>query len=168
MQTRTKEDYERALSQDLRDCLSLFNKKIVTISGMPTPAGARGLLHVKVNAPGYILNPNGGAPIRITDPEFFLLIYQNYLDNGVRVYFPDKKKNASMNAFQSGGQCIDEWDPEKCSICSTIEKVVLDIIHDKSVSRPESPANSSLIMWQEEMTKKGVFPTINPALIYAK
>lgn len=74
---------------------------------------------------------------------------------------------ASPNVFRSGDACIDTWVPFRSSLITVVEKLVRDMIHDPSVTRYDSMANSELEDWHKAGVASGSFPTIDPKLLYA-
>ena len=74
---------------------------------------------------------------------------------------------ASPNVFRSGNACIDTWIPFTSSLTTVVDKLVHDMIHDPTVTRYDSMANSSVAQWHKDGVAVGRFPTIAPKLLYA-
>ncbi|MCD8068983.1 MAG: hypothetical protein LUE87_08870, partial [Lachnospiraceae bacterium] len=69
--------------------------------------------------------------------------------------------------FRSGSACIDNWIPFTSSLVTVVEKLVHDMIHDPTVTRYDSMANSDMAQWHRNGVAAGRFPTIAPKLLYA-
>ena len=113
----------------------------------------------------YITGKNDTNPKPTNSIVFYIDVPYGYPKAGPTVYYEPNKILASVNAFTSGRQCIDEWHYDEASashnstLVGTVRKTVMDIIHDTVVTNYASVANGSLIQWQKEMTAKKKFPT---------
>lgn len=126
------------------------------------------LLYLKftVNAPTYYITGSGDKEPKATDSIVFSIsVPYGYPKSGPTVNYEPGKMLASVNAFVSGRQCIDDWHYDEQSsahnstLVGTVRKTVMDIIHDSVVTNYESVANRELIIWQQNMTANHKFPT---------
>lgn len=71
-------------------------------------------------------------------------------------YAPDRHL-ASPNVGRSGWACIDEWKVGVSSMLTVGDKLLHDMIHDPSVTRYDSVANSDVVAWaQARRRRRGV------------
>ncbi len=165
-----------ALRNDEREMLDAFNPDKVKIESIETPTGMMAKYKVKVNVPThYLENDSLNNPIPTDSIVFYIEVLNGYPKTKPRVYYPSGKRLASVNVFSPercngmrAAQCTDEWYPKTSSLFLLVEKTVRDIIHDPSVCRYDSMANSSLEAWHKEKVKNKLFPTIDPAELYRK
>lgn len=152
------------VKNELDDIKALITDKIV----MERIRKDGSLLYLKftVNAPTYyITGKNDTNPKSTNSIVFYIDVPYGYPKAGPTVYYESGKMLASVNAFTSGRQCIDDWhyDEESAannsSLVGTVRKTVMDIIHDAVVSNYESVANGSVKEWQQRMTASHKFPT---------
>ena len=81
-------------------------------------------------------------------------------------YAPDRHL-ASPNVGRSGWACIDEWKVGVSSMLTVGDKLLHDMIHDPSVTRYDSVANSDVVAWHKRGVERGAFPTIAPKELWA-
>lgn len=160
----TDEEKREMLVNEMRDVLLLVTDK-VKINDIETD-DYLARFEVKVQAPTYYLTSRtDNNPKPTNEIIFYVDIPDNYPVDGPHVYYSPDKYLASINVYGSGTQCIDTWrfNPEHAgantTLVGTIRKTVMDIIHDPSVSRYDSMANSKLADWQREKTASGELPT---------
>jgi len=162
----TNEDKVDILKNEYRDMLEMVTNKVNIKSIDPKP-GFIAQFEVTVNAPSYYITGSGDTNPKPTDQmKFYVEIPEEYPDKaGPHVYYAQGKYLASINAYRNGSQCIDKWvyDPEHAgrntTLSGAVRKTIMDIIHDPTVSRYDSMANSSLESWQRSKTSSGEFPT---------
>lgn len=160
----TDEEKREMLVNEIRDVLLLVSDKVKINEIETDDYLAR--FEVKVQAPTYYLTGStDNNPKPTNEIIFYVDIPDNYPVDGPHVYYSPDKYLASINTYKSGTQCIDKWEyhPEHAgantTLVGTIRKTVMDIIHDPSVSRYDSMANSKLADWQREKTASGELPT---------
>ena len=81
-------------------------------------------------------------------------------------YAPDRHL-ASPNVGRSGWAYIDEWKVGVSSMLTVGDKLLHDMIHDPSVTRYDSVANSDVVAWHKRGVERGAFPTIAPKELWA-
>lgn len=161
-QNITADESREALRNDLRELLEMFNPQLVRIEELTAPAGSMYLAKITLLAPCYIVtSENDTEPKRVESNWFYLDVLDGYPKTKPKVYFDYNRRNAGMNTFVSGAECIDMWRANS-SIGNAVEKTLRDMIHDPDVSNEKSPACSALIAWQKELTVRGILPTIKP------
>ena len=171
MSNVSERDSIEALRNDYYEVLTAFNPEIITITKLrPEDSSDMCLLKVHVDAPCYVLKgKNSNSPQMVGSNDFFVRVKNGYPSTKPVVYFNDNAINASVNTFKSdGNQCIDTWNPATSSLKRAIEKTIRDIIHDPTVTKYHSMANSSLKEWQQDLTSRGLLPTIDPAILLKK
>ncbi len=165
-----------ALRNDEREMLAAFNPEKVRIEPTEAPTGMMSKYKVTVNVPTHYLEDNElKNPIPTNSIVFYVEVLNGYPKTKPRVYYPSGKRLASVNVFAPDAhnrmrcaQCTDEWYPKTSSLFLLVEKTVRDIIHDPSVCRYDSMANTSLETWHKENVKNKRFPTVDPAELYRK
>ena len=161
-QNITADESLEALRNDRRELYEMFNPQLVRIEELTAPAGSMYLAKITLMAPCYIVtSENDTEPKRVESNWFYLDVLDGYPDTKPKVYFEPHRRNAGMNTFVSGSECIDMWRKHS-SIGNAVEKTLRDMIHDPDVSNEKSPACSALIAWQKDLTARGILPTIKP------
>jgi len=160
----SKETVEILKNEYVEVLESVTNK--VKIERLKAPVGSLLLLKFTVLAPTYYITGAGDNSPKATDSiVFYIDIKNGYPRTKPSVYYEPGKILASVNAFTSGAQCIDQWFYDathagrNSTLIGTVRKTLMDIIHIPSVSRYDSMANGSLKDWQMRMTQNGSLPT---------
>lgn len=163
---RTVDESVLSLRNDYEEVLRFFNPKIVDIKRVSPPEGCMCKLQVTVHAPTYYLTtPEDITPKPMVDMSFFIDVKDGYPDIKPLTYYGSNCRLASVNVWDNGVQCTDEWLANS-SLRSIIDKTVRDIILDPDVTKFDSMANNRIKVWREQMEKDRRIPTINPAMIY--
>lgn len=139
----------------------------VTLTRERAPEGCVCLWRFDVKAPTHYLESASDKMPKATDSiTFWIKVKEGFPREKPEVYYDVKKHLASVNAYRSGAQCIDDWiyDPNHAgnnsTLVKTVEKTIKDIIHDPSVSRFDSMANSDVMDWQKANIQNHSFPTV--------
>lgn len=159
-------DVVEAITNEYQDIRDMLTDK-VKVERLPAPAGSDCLWKFVVYAPAYIIKQYGDThPVRVDHIVFYLDVKHGFPKAKPEVRYEKGQILASINTFASNGvQCIDDWlydemnAGKNSSLAGTVRKTLMDIIHEPSVSRYDSMANSSLADWQRSMTEKKAFPT---------
>ena len=164
----TEEDSIEALKNDYQEIVRKYNSKYVTIQRVQANAGEALHLKVTVKAPSHYLTSNDdSAPKPCNSMTADIICYPGYPLKSISVTYAKNHYLASPNVFRSGNACIDTWIPLTSSLTTVVDKLVRDMIHDPSVTRYDSMANSSVSQWHKDGVASGRFPTIQPKLLYA-
>lgn len=164
----TGEDSAEALKNDYQEIVRKYNPNYVTIQRIQAGTGEALHLKVTVQAPShYLASGEDSSPKACASMTVDIVCYPGYpLKPVMAAYAPDHYL-ASPNVFRSGNACIDTWIPFTSSLTTVVDKLVRDMIHDPSVTRYDSMANSSVAQWHREGVAAKRFPTIHPRLLYA-
>lgn len=164
----TAEDSAEALINDYHEIVRKYNSKYVTIQREQTELGEALHLKVTVKAPShYLTGSSDTSPKACKSMTADIICYPGYPLKSVAAYYAEDRYLASPNVFRSGGACIDKWIPFTSSLITVVDKLVRDMIHDPSVTRYDSMANSSMAAWHKDGVAAKQFPTISPKLLYA-
>lgn len=164
----TEEDSVEALKNDYQEIVRKYNPRYVEIQRVRAHAGEALHLKVTVKAPSYYLETNEDASPKACDSMTVdIICYPGYPIKAISAAYPADHYLASPNVFRSGNACIDNWIPFTSSLTTVVDKLVRDMIHDPSVTRYDSMANSMMEQWHRDGVSAGQFPTINPKLLYA-
>ena len=166
--TITNNDSLEALKNDYQEIKRKYNPQYVMIQRVQTIPGEALHLKVTVKAPSHYLTLNTDTlPKPCTSMTADIICYPGYPFKSVSASYAKDHYLASPNVFRSGHACIDAWIPFTSSLITVADKLLRDMIHDPSVTRYDSMANSSVSQWHKDGVKSGVFPTIPPKLLYA-
>lgn len=161
-----------AIKNEYKDICDMLSPNVTIRRLKPSP-GSLCSWEFTVNAPTYyVKNAYDRFPKRTDSIVFYFNIPSNYPKSGPHIYYPHNKMLASVNVYTSGTQCIDQWlyDAERSgsnsSLESAVRKTIMDIIHDPSVTRFDSMANSSLCCWQKSMFASGKLPTCSLSHVF--
>ena len=163
----TKEDSVEALKNDFEEVVRRYNPKYVTFKRVKAKPGE--WLHIKVTvnaASHYLESGSDSLPKECDSMTADIVCYRGYPLKSVSAYYSKNKYLASPNVFRSGAACIDAWIPFTSSLITVVDKLVRDMIHDPSVTRYDSMANTYLAQWHKDGVAAGIFPTIQPKLLY--
>lgn len=161
--TITDDDSIEAIRNDYRELMRRYNPRRVRIERMPAQSGEAAHLKLTVLAPSHYLTAETDTTPKPCDSmSCEIVIYMGYPLKGLRVYYPKDHFLASPNVFRHGAACIDKWIPYTSSLLTVTDKLVMDMIHNPTVTRYESPANQYVINWHKEGVANGAFPTIDP------
>lgn len=165
MANEVSRDTLEVLKNEYLEVLEGVTDKVKIERRNPSP-GSLLLLKFTVLAPTYYITGAGDNYPKATDKiVFYIDIKNGYPRTKPYVYYEHGKILASVNAFTSGAQCIDQWfydaghAGKNSTLMGTVRKTLMDIIHIPSVTRYDSMANSSLKDWQMRMTQNGSLPT---------
>lgn len=163
----TEEDSVEALKNDYQEIVRKYNPKYVAIQRVYAHAGEALHLKVTVKAPSHYLETNEDAsPKACESMTVDIICYPGYPIKAISAAYAADHYLASPNVFRSGSACIDNWIPFTSSLTTVVDKLVRDMIHDPSVTRYDSIANSMMEQWHQNSVSAGQFPTINPKLLY--
>lgn len=164
----TQEESNEAIENDFQLLKAKYNPKYVQITPLSPKAGEKLHLKITVKAPThYLSSADDKQPKACNEMSFELVVYLGYPIKEVAAFYSPQRHLASPNVFRNGDACIDEWMVFKSSIVSVADKLINDIIHNPTVTRYDSPANSDMIDWHKENCENGSFPTIEPKLLLA-
>lgn len=164
----TEEDSIEALKNDYQEIVRKYDSRFVIIQRVQANTGEALHLKVTVKAPSHYLTANDDSKPKPCDSMTAEIVcYPGYPLKSVAVTYAKDHYLASPNVFRSGNACIDTWIPFTSSLTTVVDKLVRDMIHDPSVTRYDSMANSSVSEWHKDGVASGRFPTIQPKLLYA-
>lgn len=164
----TDDDSVEALKNDFQEIVRKYNSKYVKIQRVQAKSGEAMHITVTVNAPShYLVTSEDSSPKPCDSMTADIICYPGYPLKAVSVTYAKDHYLASPNVFRSGNACIDTWIPFTSSLTTVVEKLVRDMVHDPSVTRYDSMANSSVSQWHKDGVASGRFPTMNPKLLYA-
>lgn len=164
----TEEDSVEALKNDYQEIVRKYNPRYVEIQRVHAHAGEALHLKVTVKAPSHYLETNEDASPKACDSMTVdIICYPGYPIKAISAAYAADHYLASPNVFRSGIACIDNWIPFTSSLTTVVDKLVRDMIHDPSVTRYDSIANSMMEQWHRDGVSAGQFPTIKPKLLYA-
>ena len=162
------EDSRLALKNDFDEILRNYDPNVVTIERCPTGPGEALHLKVTVHAPShYLVSATDTDPKPCDYMTAHVICYPGYPLKSIRAYYMSNYRLASPNVFSSGVACIDTWVPFTSSLVTVVEKLVHDMIHDPQVTRYDSVACHSMVIWHRSHAQAGEFPTIPPKSLYA-
>lgn len=163
----SEEDSIRAVVNDYKTLLRIYNPKYVDIKRLKTEDGEWMHLKITVHAKShYLCDSTDRTPKKCNQMSIHIIVYKGYPLRGIRAFYDSNRYLASPNVFTNGGACIDTWQPLKSNLSTVVEKTVNDMIHNPTVTKYESPANPGMIEWHKKGVKSGAFPTIHPRLLY--
>lgn len=166
--TITEDDSVEALRNDYDEVMRTYNPQYVKIERVKAEAGEAMHLKVTVKAPShYLTSQSDNSPKECDSMMVNIIAKPGYPFTALSASYSGSHYLASPNVFRSGHACIDNWVPFSSSLITVVEKLVRDMIHDPSVSRYDSMANSELESWHKAGVSSGAFPTIDPKLLYA-
>ncbi len=164
----TDSDSTEALNNDYQEIIRKYNPKYVIIQRTQAKIGEAMHLKVTVKAPShYLTTKEDSSPKACSSMTADIICYPGYPLKSVAASYASDHYLASPNVFRSGNACIDTWIPFTSSLTTVVDKLVRDMIHDPSVTRYESMANSSMAQWHKDGVADKRFPTIHPKLLYA-
>ncbi len=164
----TEEDSVEALRNDYQEILRKYDPKYVTIQRVQAKTGEAMRLKVSVKAPSHYLATYGDlSPKPCDSMTVEIICYPGYPLKAVSARYASDHYLASPNVFRSGDACIDTWIAFTSSLTTVVDKLARDMIHDPSVTRYDSMANSGVARWHKDGVAAGRFPTIPPKLLYA-
>ena len=156
------------MKNDFNEISRKYNGEIIVIERLEAKAGEALHLRITVNAPSHYLGNYGDInPKPCNKISFSIICYPGYPLTAVKAFYPSDHYLASPNVFSSGIACIDTWIPFKSSLLTVTEKLVHDCIHDPTVTRYDSMANSAMKEWHKNGVNSKDFPTIPPQKLYA-
>lgn len=164
----TEDDSVEALKNDYNAIIRKYNPKYVTIQRVQAKTGEAMHIKVTVKAPTHYLTTSDDVePKACNEMTANIICYPGYPLKSVSAAYDANHFLASPNVFRSGNACIDTWIPFTSSLTTVVDKLVRDMIHDPSVTRYDSMANSNMSQWHKEGVSTRRFPTIQPKLLYA-
>lgn len=164
----SESDSKEALKNDYCELMKRYNPKYVSIQRIQAKSGEELHLRVTVSAPTHYLSSAGDtSPKECSSMSVDIVAYLGYPIKALSAFYPAGHYLASPNVFHSGAACIDTWIPFTSSLLTVVEKLVMDIIHNPTVTRYDSPANLSMIQWHKDGVAAGRFPTISPKFLHA-
>ena len=167
--TLKKSESAEALKNDYYELMRTYDKRYVKIERIRAEYGEALHLRITVYARShYLTSLFDKRPKLCESMSVEVICYPGYPLKAVTAKYDRNHYLASPNVFKSGIACIDRWKPLKSSLLTVVEKLVMDIIHNPTVTRYDSMANSELSEWHYKGCKSGEFPTVDPALLYAQ
>lgn len=164
----TEDDSALALQNDYREVIRKYDPKRVTFKRVQAKAGEALHLKVTVHTPShYLTTKEDTTPKSCDSMTVDIICYPGYPLKAISAFYAADHYLASPNVFRSGNACIDTWIPFTSSLITVVDKLVRDMIHDPSVTRYDSMANSGVAQWHQDGVRSGRFPTIRPKLLYA-
>ena len=169
MHTLKKSESAEALKNDYYELMRTYDKRYVKIERIRAEYGEALHLRITVYARSHYLTSLFDKRPKVCESmSVEVICYPGYPLKAVTAKYDRNHYLASPNVFKSGIACIDRWKPLKSSLLTVVEKLVMDIIHNPTVTRYDSMANSELSEWHYKGCKSGEFPTVDPALLYAQ
>ena len=167
--TLKESESTEALKNDYYELMRTYDKRYVKIERIRAEYGEALHLRITVNARShYLTSPLDKRPKVCESMSVEVICYPGYPLKAVTAKYDRNHYLASPNVFKSGIACIDSWKPLKSSLLTVVEKLVMDMIHNPTVTRYDSMANAALFKWHYKGSKSGEFPTVDPALLYAR
>ena len=167
--TLKKSESAEALKNDYYELMRTYDKRYVKIERIRAEYGEALHLRITVYARSHYLTSLFDKRPKVCESmSVEVICYPGYPLKAVTAKYDRNHYLASPNVFKSGIACIDRWKPLKSSLLTVVEKLVMDIIHNPTVTRYDSMANSELSEWHYKGCKSGEFPTVDPALLYAQ
>lgn len=163
----TDTDSTAAMDNDIAELKLRYNPNYVTIEEL-TPTGvARKFLRVTLRARTHYLTSREDRSPKTTDSiTFFVEIFPGYPIKSVHAYYPNDKYLASPNVFPSGDCCLDGWTPFSSTLTGTVDKLLIDAVHNPSGTLYGSAANHYMIDWHKRGVASGEFPTLPLKQLY--
>ena len=167
--TLKKSESAEALKNDYYELMRTYDKRYVKIERIRAEYGEALHLRITVYARSHYLTSLFDKRPKVCESmSVEVICYPGYPLKAVTAKYDRNHYLASPNVFKSGIACIDRWKPLKSSLLTVVEKLVMDMIHNPTVTRYDSMANSELSEWHYKGCKSGEFPTVDPALLYAR
>ena len=167
--TLQESESAEALKNDYYELMRTYDKRYVKIERIRAEYGEALHLRITVYARSHYLTSLFDKRPKVCESmSVEVICYPGYPLKAVTAKYDRNHYLASPNVFKSGIACIDRWKPLKSSLLTVVEKLVMDIIHNPTVTRYDSMANSELSEWHYKGCKSGEFPTVDPALLYAQ
>ena len=167
--TLKESESAEALKNDYYELMRTYDKRYVKIERIRAEYGEALHLRITVYARSHYLTSLFDKRPKVCESmSVEVICYPGYPLKAVTAKYDRNHYLASPNVFKSGIACIDRWKPLKSSLLTVVEKLVMDIIHNPTVTRYDSMANSELSEWHYKGCKSGEFPTVDPALLYAQ
>ena len=167
--TLKESESAEALKNDYYELMRTYDKRYVKIERIRAEYGEALHLRITVYARSHYLTSLFDKRPKVCESmSVEVICYPGYPLKAVTAKYDRNHYLASPNVFKSGIACIDRWKPLKSSLLTVVEKLVMDIIHNPTVTRYDSMANSELSEWHYKGCKSGEFPTVDPALLYAR
>ena len=167
--TLKESESAEALKNDYYELMRTYDKRYVKIERIRAEYGEALHLRITVYARSHYLTSLFDKRPKVCESmSVEVICYPGYPLKAVTAKYDRNHYLASPNVFKSGIACIDRWKPLKSSLLTVVEKLVMDIIHNPTVTRYDSMANSELSEWHYKGSKSGEFPTVDPALLYAR
>lgn len=167
--TINENDSKEALRNHIRALEKKYNPQYVTIERVPAQAGE--LAHLRIGVKNvrthYLTSQSDIKPKETNSMTADVLVFMGYPFKSVEATYPENHYLASPNVFRSGRACIDSWQEGTSSLITVADKLLNDMIHNPTVTRYDSEANSFMDEWHKEGVARKVFPTMNPKLLYA-
>ena len=128
---------KEVIKNEYMDLKEAFNESRVIIERCTPTEGNLLLLKFTVKAKThYITSVNTTNPIETDEIVFYINVPNGYPKSKPLVYYPKDKMLASVNAFTSGNQCIDDWHFDEhnagnnSNLLVVARKTIMDIIHN--------------------------------------
>ena len=167
--TLKESESAEALKNDYDELMRTYDKRYVKIERIRAEYGEALHLRITVYARSHYLTSLFDKRPKVCESmSVEVICYPGYPLKAVTAKYDRNHYLASPNVFKSGIACIDSWRPLKSSLLTVVEKLVMDMIHNPTVTRYDSMANEALFEWHYKGSKSGEFPTVDPALLYAQ
>ena len=146
--TLKKSESAEALKNDYYELMRTYDKRYVKIERIRAEYGEALHLRITVYARSHYLTSLFDKRPKVCESmSVEVICYPGYPLKAVTAKYDRNHYLASPNVFKSGIACIDRWKPLKSSLLTVVEKLVMDIIHNPTVTRYDSMANSELSEW---------------------
>lgn len=164
----TEEDSIEALKNDRDALLRRYNTQRVTVRQVKAQEGEAMRFQLKLHAPThYLTGEDDTEPKPCDEMTCTLVCMPGYPITPMKAGYAPDRHLASPNVGRSGWACIDEWKVGVSSMLTVGDKLLHDMIHDPSVTRYDSVANSDVVAWHKRGVERGAFPTIAPKELWA-
>lgn len=157
----TEEDSIEALKNDRDALLRRYNTQRVTVRQVKAQEGEAMRFQLTLHAPThYLTSEDDTEPKPCDEMTCTLVCMPGYPITPMKAGYAPDRHLASPNVGRSGWACIDEWKVGVSSMLTVGDKLLHDMIHDPSVTRYDSVANSDVVAWHKRGVERGAFPTI--------
>ena len=135
--TLKKSESAEALKNDYYELMRTYDKRYVKIERIRAEYGEALHLRITVYARSHYLTSLFDKRPKVCESmSVEVICYPGYPLKAVTAKYDRNHYLASPNVFKSGIACIDRWKPLKSSLLTVVEKLVMDIIHNPTVTHP--------------------------------
>ncbi len=153
----TEEDSIEALKNDRDALLRRYNTQRVTVRQVKAQEGEAMRFQLTLHAPThYLTSEDDTEPKPCDEMTCTLVCMPGYPITPMKAGYAPDRHLASPNVGRSGWACIDEWKVGVSSMLTVGDKLLHDMIHDPSVTRYDSVANSDVVAWHKRRRTRRV------------